>query len=110
MTEACIEHNIAATITVRAGAGSKRAITFVAWRRRPASFMLSTGKRGAGMRTIVVGASAGLGRCIGIGLAQRGADVALLARREDLLADAAKEAGPGNLGIRWDVTAEAVCR
>jgi NAD(P)-dependent dehydrogenase (short-subunit alcohol dehydrogenase family) len=62
------------------------------------------------MRTIVVGASTGLGRCIGIGLAQRGADVALLARREDLLADAAKEAGPGTLAIRCDVTDEASCR
>ena len=29
------------------------------------------------MRTVVVGASSGLGRCIGIGLAQRGASVAL---------------------------------
>jgi NAD(P)-dependent dehydrogenase (short-subunit alcohol dehydrogenase family) len=33
------------------------------------------------MRTVVVGASTGLGRCIGIGLARRGAQVALLARR-----------------------------
>ncbi len=56
------------------------------------------------MRTVVVGASTGLGRCIGIGLAQRGAQVALLARRTDLLADAAKEAGPGTLAITCDVT------
>ena len=37
------------------------------------------------MRTVVVGASSGLGRCIGIGLAQRGAKTALLARRLERL-------------------------
>ena len=62
------------------------------------------------MKVVVVGASTGLGRCIGIGLAKRGADVALLARREELLVDAAKEAGPGTLAIRCDVTDEASCR
>src|SRR5580692_1964604 len=62
------------------------------------------------MRVIVVGASSGLGRCLGIGLGQRGASVALLARRESLLADAAKEAGPGTLAIRCDVTDEVSCR
>ena len=62
------------------------------------------------MRTVVVGASSGLGRCIGIGLAQRGAQVALLARRTDLLADAAAEAGPGSVAIGCDVTDEASCR
>jgi NAD(P)-dependent dehydrogenase (short-subunit alcohol dehydrogenase family) len=51
-----------------------------------------------------------LGRCIGIGLAQRGAEVALLARRHERLVDAAKEAGPGALAIRCDVTDEASCR
>ena len=62
------------------------------------------------MRTVVVGASTGLGRCIGIGLAKRGAQVALLARRRELLADAAKEAGPDALAIACDVTDEAACR
>jgi NAD(P)-dependent dehydrogenase (short-subunit alcohol dehydrogenase family) len=62
------------------------------------------------MRTVVVGASSGLGRCIGIGLAQRGAHVALLARRRDRLEDAAKEAGPGTLAVACDVTDEASCR
>jgi NAD(P)-dependent dehydrogenase (short-subunit alcohol dehydrogenase family) len=62
------------------------------------------------MRTVVVGASTGLGRCIGIGLAQRGAEVALLARRHDLLVDAAKEAGAGTLAIACDVTDGASCR
>lgn len=62
------------------------------------------------MRTVVVGASSGLGRCIGVGLAQRGAQVALLARRHELLAEAAKEAGPGTLAVRCDVTDESSCR
>ena len=44
-------------------------------------------------RTVVVGASSGLGRCIGIGLAQRGDQVALLARRRERIEAAAKEAG-----------------
>jgi NAD(P)-dependent dehydrogenase (short-subunit alcohol dehydrogenase family) len=59
---------------------------------------------------VVVGASSGLGRCIGIGLAQRGAQVALLARRQDKLDDAAAEAGLGTLAIACDVTDEASCR
>jgi len=62
------------------------------------------------LRTVVVGASSGLGRCIGIGLAKRGAHVALLARRREQLEDAAKEAGPPTLAIECDVTDEASCR
>lgn len=62
------------------------------------------------MRTVVVGASSGLGRCIGVGLAQRGAHVALLARRQEMLIEAAKEAGPGTLAVTCDVTDEASCR
>jgi len=62
------------------------------------------------LRTVVVGASSGLGRCIGIGLAQRGAHVALLARRLENLEDAAKEAGPPTVAIECDVTDEASCR
>jgi NAD(P)-dependent dehydrogenase (short-subunit alcohol dehydrogenase family) len=62
------------------------------------------------LRTVVVGASSGLGRCIGIGLAQRGAHVALLARRRDRLVGAADEAGPGTLAIECDVTDESSCR
>jgi NAD(P)-dependent dehydrogenase (short-subunit alcohol dehydrogenase family) len=62
------------------------------------------------MKTVIVGASSGLGRCLGIGLAQRGADVAMLARRHDLLIDAAKEAGPGTLAITCDVTDERSCQ
>jgi NAD(P)-dependent dehydrogenase (short-subunit alcohol dehydrogenase family) len=59
------------------------------------------------VRVVVVGASTGLGRCLAIGLGQRGASVALLARRESLLADAAREAGPESFAIPCDVTDEA---
>jgi NAD(P)-dependent dehydrogenase (short-subunit alcohol dehydrogenase family) len=62
------------------------------------------------MRTVIVGASSGLGRSIAIGLGQRGATVALLARREDRLVDAAKEAGPGSLAIVCDVTDASSCQ
>ena len=62
------------------------------------------------MRTVVVGASSGLGRCIGVGLARRGAPVALLARRRDRLVDAAGDAGDGALAIACDVTDESSCR
>jgi len=61
------------------------------------------------MRTVIVGASTGLGRCIGVGLARRGAQVALLARRKDLLDDAAAEAGSGTLAITCDVTDADAC-
>jgi NAD(P)-dependent dehydrogenase (short-subunit alcohol dehydrogenase family) len=64
---------------------------------------------GGRMRVVVVGASSGLGRCIGTGLAQRGAQVALLARRRERLVDAAKDAGPGTLAIQCDVTDAASC-
>lgn len=63
----------------------------------------------SGRRLVVVGASTGLGRCLGVGLAQRGAQVALLARTEHLLAEAAKEAGPGTLAITCDVTDTDSC-
>ncbi len=61
-------------------------------------------------RTVVVGASSGLGRCIGVGLAQRGDQVALLARRHQRIEAAAKEAGPDAIAIECDVTDEASCR
>jgi NAD(P)-dependent dehydrogenase (short-subunit alcohol dehydrogenase family) len=61
------------------------------------------------MRTVVVGASSGLGRSIATGLGQRGATVALMARRNERLVEAAKEAGPGALAIICDVTDESSC-
>jgi len=62
------------------------------------------------MRAVVVGASSGLGRSIAIGLGQRGASVALLARRHDRLVDAAQEAGPGSLAIACDATNATSCQ
>jgi NAD(P)-dependent dehydrogenase (short-subunit alcohol dehydrogenase family) len=61
-------------------------------------------------KTVVVGASSGLGRCIAVGLGQRGARVALLARRRERLEKAATEAGPGAIAVECDVTDPASCR
>lgn len=61
-------------------------------------------------RTVVVGASTGLGRCLAAGLTRRGAKVALLARRRDMLLEAAKEAGPDAHAITCDVTDQVSCR
>lgn len=62
------------------------------------------------MRTVVIGASSGLGRCIGIGLTQRGARTALLARRREQLQVAAAQAGRDALVVVCDVTSEDSCR
>lgn len=62
------------------------------------------------MRAVVVGASSGLGRSIGVSLAQRGDSVALLARRQERLDKAAAEAGNGALAIRCDVTDPESCK
>jgi NAD(P)-dependent dehydrogenase (short-subunit alcohol dehydrogenase family) len=62
------------------------------------------------MRTVVVGASSGLGRCLAAGLSHRGATVALMARRKDRLAEAAEEAGPDAVAIACDVTDEESVR
>ncbi len=62
------------------------------------------------MRTVVVGASTGLGRCLAVGLAKRGGTVALMARRQELLADAAEEAGADTHVITCDVTDPESCR
>ena len=62
------------------------------------------------LRIVVVGASSGLGRCIGVGLTQRGARTALLARRLERLEAAAKEAGPGSIALACDVTDTESCQ
>lgn len=62
------------------------------------------------MRTVIVGASSGLGRCLAVGLAERGARVAMVARRRERLEAAAREAGNGARAIACDVTDEAACR
>src|SRR5215217_6615001 len=56
------------------------------------------------MRTVIVGASSGLGRCVARGLAQDGGHVALLARRKDKLDEAAQEAGSDAVAVACDVT------
>lgn len=61
-------------------------------------------------KTVVIGASSGLGRSIGVGLAARGHRVALLARRRDRVEKAAAEAGGGAVGIECDVTDEGSVR
>jgi NAD(P)-dependent dehydrogenase (short-subunit alcohol dehydrogenase family) len=61
------------------------------------------------VRTVVIGASSGLGRCIGIGLAQRGAQTVLMARRLERLETAAKEAGEGTIALACDVTDTDSC-
>jgi NAD(P)-dependent dehydrogenase (short-subunit alcohol dehydrogenase family) len=61
------------------------------------------------VRAVVVGASSGLGRCIAIGLGQRGARVALLARRRERLETAAAEAGNDSVALECDVTDAASC-
>ena len=62
------------------------------------------------MKTVVIGASSGLGRCIGVGLAERGHRVALLARRRERIEKAAAEAGADAVAVGCDVTDEASVR
>lgn len=62
------------------------------------------------MKVVVVGASSGLGRAIGVGLGRQGDRVALLARRRDRLEVAAREAGAGAIAIACDVTDEKSCQ
>lgn len=61
------------------------------------------------MRTMVIGASSGLGRCVAVALAARGEPVAMLARRKDRLDDAAAEGGPSAIPIECDVTDVTSC-
>jgi NAD(P)-dependent dehydrogenase (short-subunit alcohol dehydrogenase family) len=62
------------------------------------------------MRVVVVGASSGLGRSLAIGLADRGAEVAVLARRRERLEGLVAEIGAGAHAFACDVTDEASCR
>jgi len=62
------------------------------------------------VKTVVIGASSGLGRCIGVGLAERGHRVALLARRRERIEKAAAEAGADAVAVGCDVTDEASVR
>jgi NAD(P)-dependent dehydrogenase (short-subunit alcohol dehydrogenase family) len=58
----------------------------------------------AGTRLLVVGASSGVGRAIGLAAAAAGASVAFAARRLELLERAVDEAGAHSLALVCDVT------
>jgi NAD(P)-dependent dehydrogenase (short-subunit alcohol dehydrogenase family) len=58
----------------------------------------------AGNRLLVVGASSGVGRAIGLAAAAAGASVAFAARRIELLKTAVHEAGTSSLAVVCDVT------
>lgn len=60
----------------------------------------------AGKVAIITGASAGLGRTMGAIFTREGAKVVLAARREELVREAAAEAGPNAIAVRADVTSE----
>ena len=61
----------------------------------------------AGRRLLVVGASSGVGRAIGLAAAAQGAHVAFAARRLELLQTAVEEAGPPSVALGCDVTDES---
>lgn len=66
----------------------------------------------SGKRIAIIGASSGLGRCIALGLTERGNTTALLARRKERLVEASEEAaavGGTAVPIVCDVTDEAMC-
>jgi NAD(P)-dependent dehydrogenase (short-subunit alcohol dehydrogenase family) len=60
-----------------------------------------------GRRVLIVGASSGIGRALGIAAAASGARVAFAGRRLELLETAVEEAGAGALAVRCDATVEA---
>ena len=62
------------------------------------------------MKLVVIGGSSGIGRTLGVAMAQRGATVAFLARRQDRIEKAAAEAGNGSIAVACDVTDEQSCR
>jgi NAD(P)-dependent dehydrogenase (short-subunit alcohol dehydrogenase family) len=60
----------------------------------------------AGKVAIITGASTGCGPVMAKLFVEQGAKVMLSARREELVLEAAKAAGPGAVGMRCDVTSE----
>jgi len=60
-------------------------------------------------RALVVGASSGIGRDIGVALAREGAAVAFAARRVELVEAAAKEAGERCAALLCDVGDDESC-
>ena len=67
---------------------------------------MSTKGRLAGKVAIITGASTGTGPVMAELFVREGAKVLLSARREDKVLEAAKNAGPGAIGMRADVTKE----
>jgi NAD(P)-dependent dehydrogenase (short-subunit alcohol dehydrogenase family) len=63
-----------------------------------------------GTRILIVGASSGIGRELGVQAARAGASVAFAARRRELVEAAALEAGNGSVGVVCDVRDAAACR
>lgn len=61
----------------------------------------------AGLRLLVVGASSGIGRAIGLAAAAGGARVAFAARRRQLLEETAEQAGRECTAVEVDVSDEA---
>ncbi|MCW2549864.1 MAG: hypothetical protein JWN96_4324 [Mycobacterium sp.] len=59
----------------------------------------------SGKRVLIVGASSGIGRALGVAAAASGARVAFAGRRLELLETAVKEAGLEALAVRLDATA-----
>ncbi len=62
-----------------------------------------------GFRILVVGASSGIGRAVGIQAAQAGASVAFAARRIDRLDEAVKAAGGASFAVPLDVRDDEQC-
>lgn len=62
-----------------------------------------------GKRVLIVGASSGVGRSLGMQAAREGASVAFAARRVELVEQAASEAGNNSIGVHCDVRDEASC-
>jgi NAD(P)-dependent dehydrogenase (short-subunit alcohol dehydrogenase family) len=63
-----------------------------------------------GTRLLIVGASSGIGRELGLQAARAGASVAFAARRRELVEAAAAEAGNGAVGLVCDVRDASACR
>jgi NAD(P)-dependent dehydrogenase (short-subunit alcohol dehydrogenase family) len=79
------------------------------WRAVPAAPLGSAAMGLQGSRILVVGASSGIGRVLGLQAAAAGASVAFAARRRELVDSAAAEAGGGSIGLVCDVRDEASC-
>ncbi|MFC6160967.1 SDR family oxidoreductase [Kribbella jiaozuonensis] len=60
-----------------------------------------------GRTAVVTGAASGIGAAIATQLADAGASVALVARRQDRLDDLAGKLGPRTIGVSLDVTSQA---